>query len=142
MAYWSRNQVSYCNCAELQYTHAHCPCNCCQGKDISRSTEYHHWQQAQGLLSLHDACNDNLLCIIETQVMPTHDLSSAASSSLNHQPICTEPENNSSNDDVASWSNSHFSITTAMENEDSCPLFGQNVESDVVVAVMRAITLL
>ena len=71
---------------------------------------------------------------VETQVMPTHDFSSAASSSLNHQPICTEPENNFSND-VASWSNSDGSITTAM---DSSP---QNVESDVVVAVIRAITL-
>ena len=73
--------------------------------------------------------------------MPTHDFSSAASSSLNHQPICTEPENNFSNDDAASWSNSDGSITTAMENEDFSPLFGQNVESHVVVAVIRAITL-
>lgn len=46
---WSREEVSYCNCTELRFTHTHCPCDCCEGKAVSRSTEYRHWQQAQGL---------------------------------------------------------------------------------------------
>ena len=44
--FWTREQISYCNCDALCYTHTHCPCFRCNGKAVSRSTEYRHWQGA------------------------------------------------------------------------------------------------
>ena len=44
--FWTREQITYCNCDALQYTHTHCPCFRCNGKAVSRSTEYRHWQGA------------------------------------------------------------------------------------------------
>ena len=43
---WTRKDVSYCYCDSLSYTHAHCPCTSCNGKAVSRSTEYRHWLDA------------------------------------------------------------------------------------------------
>ena len=44
--FWTREQITYCNCDALCYTHTHCPCFRCDGKAVSRSTEYRHWQGA------------------------------------------------------------------------------------------------
>jgi len=43
---WTRKEVTYCSCTALSYTHAHCPCLICNGKAVSRSTEYRHWLEA------------------------------------------------------------------------------------------------
>ena len=43
---WTRKDVSYCYCDSLSYTHAHCPCTSCNGKAVSRSTEYRLWLDA------------------------------------------------------------------------------------------------
>ena len=43
---WERDDVSYCRCSDLEYTHSHCPCTECNGKAVSRSTEYLHWKIA------------------------------------------------------------------------------------------------
>lgn len=46
---WSRKSVSYCFCAALSYTHAHFPCERCNGKAVSRSTEYSHWKDSKAI---------------------------------------------------------------------------------------------
>ena len=45
----------------MSYTHTHCPCFRCNGKAVSRSTEYRHWQGANAekseAISLSHCCN-------------------------------------------------------------------------------------
>lgn len=41
--FWNRYDVPSCNCPSLRYTHTHCLCEKCQGKAVSRATEYRHW---------------------------------------------------------------------------------------------------
>ena len=48
---WRRDDVPYCKCPTLSYTHAHCPCDNCKGKAVSRSTEFRHWEDAQLAIS-------------------------------------------------------------------------------------------
>ena len=59
--FWTREQITYCNCGTLSYTHTHCPCFRCNGKAVSRSTEYRHWQGANAersqAISLSHCCN-------------------------------------------------------------------------------------
>lgn len=48
MSCWDREDISYCKCDDVSYyIHAHCPCQECNGKAVSTSTEYRHWQVAQ-----------------------------------------------------------------------------------------------
>ncbi|KAM7426948.1 hypothetical protein ABFA07_021841 [Porites harrisoni] len=42
---WERRDVSTCTCSELTYRHSHCPCESCNGKAVSSSTEYNHWEK-------------------------------------------------------------------------------------------------
>ena len=42
---WNREDI-YCCCDELSYSHSHCPCDNCNGKAVSRPTEYRHWRDA------------------------------------------------------------------------------------------------
>ena len=44
---WDREDIISCKCGDVTYTHAHCPCEYCDGRAVSRSTEYRHWQIAQ-----------------------------------------------------------------------------------------------
>jgi len=44
---WDREDILSCKCPMLRYTHAHCPCEECEGKAVSRSTEYRHWTAAK-----------------------------------------------------------------------------------------------
>ena len=58
MATWTREDVSYCSCTALSYIHSHCPCQQCNGKAVSRSTEYRHWQEASLTgLYIHKHCH-------------------------------------------------------------------------------------
>lgn len=41
---WSRDEVVVCNCVDLMYKHVDCPCELCDGKAVSTSAEYRHWQ--------------------------------------------------------------------------------------------------
>ena len=45
MVAWSQKDVSTCTCEELAYRHSHCPCQNCNGKAVSSSTEYSHWER-------------------------------------------------------------------------------------------------
>ena len=44
---WSHTDVPYCICPSLPYKHAHCPCELCHGKAVSRATEFRHWSAAK-----------------------------------------------------------------------------------------------
>ena len=44
---WDRDTVVYCSCAALQYVHTHCPCQNCNGKAVTRSTELWHRKAAK-----------------------------------------------------------------------------------------------
>ena len=44
---WERSQIVRCHCEELQYVHVHCPCAECQGRPVSSSREYAHWQMQE-----------------------------------------------------------------------------------------------
>lgn len=48
---WNRKSVPYCFCTALKYAHAHCPCERCNGKAVSRYTEYKHWKDSKALAS-------------------------------------------------------------------------------------------
>ena len=49
---WDREDITYCKCPSLKYAHAHCPCEECDGKAVSRSTEYRHWMAAKEQLCM------------------------------------------------------------------------------------------
>lgn len=42
---WARSDVSTCTCPDLNYRHSHCPCESCNGRAVSSSTEYIHWEK-------------------------------------------------------------------------------------------------
>ena len=44
--FWERGDVTSCNCFALSYCHTHCPCEDCNGRAVSRATEYRHWKKA------------------------------------------------------------------------------------------------
>ena len=49
---WNRCDVAQCGCSDLSFTHVHCLCNLCQGKAVSKSTEWRHWTAAKQDLEL------------------------------------------------------------------------------------------
>ena len=52
MILWDRKDITYCKCPNLRYAHAHCPCEECNGKAVSCSTEYCHWMAFKEQLSI------------------------------------------------------------------------------------------
>ena len=42
---WTRSEVSTCTSLDLSYRHSHCPCETCNGRAVSSSTEFHHWER-------------------------------------------------------------------------------------------------
>ena len=56
---WNREDISYCRCPELSYSHSHCPCDKCNGKAVSRATEYRHWIDAAVALNRNDYLGNN-----------------------------------------------------------------------------------
>ena len=61
LSVWTHEYITYCNCGALSYTHTHCSCFHCNGKAVSRSTEYRHWQRVNTerfeAISLHPPTN-------------------------------------------------------------------------------------
>ena len=58
--FWERGDVTSCKCSDLNYCHTHCPCENCNGKAVSRATEYRHWKKASEaflLVSVEDDIN-------------------------------------------------------------------------------------
>lgn len=69
---WSLKSVSYCFCPALKYTHAHCPCECCTGKVVSRYAEYKHWKDSIALANAsHRINNTQELTITATAYVAT-----------------------------------------------------------------------
>ena len=44
---WEHGDVTCCKCSALTYYHTHCSCEDCDGKAVSRATEYRHWKKAR-----------------------------------------------------------------------------------------------
>ena len=44
--FWECGNVTSCKCSALSYCHTHCPCEDCNGRAVSRATEYRHWKKA------------------------------------------------------------------------------------------------
>ena len=61
MESWSRLKISYCKCPALSYVHTHCPCQKCNGKAVSRSVEYRHWQASTILASASTSIHESPL---------------------------------------------------------------------------------
>ena len=51
LKFWSRRDISTCNCSERSYHHVHCPCPNCNGRATDKNTELRHWREAS---ILHD----------------------------------------------------------------------------------------
>lgn len=51
LKFWSRRDISTCNCSERSYRHVHCPCQTCNGRATDKNTELRHWREAS---ILHD----------------------------------------------------------------------------------------
>ena len=75
---WNRKSVSYCFCAALKYAHAHCPCERCNGKAVSRYTEYKHWKDSIALASASHRINNTL----ELTVTATTDVATDTSTTF------------------------------------------------------------
>lgn len=43
---WNRCDIVGCSCPATSSAHVHCPCQDCNGRAVSRSTEYRHWNDA------------------------------------------------------------------------------------------------
>ena len=43
MILWDREDITYCQRPSLWYAYAHCPCEECDRRAVSCSTEYRHW---------------------------------------------------------------------------------------------------
>ena len=61
MESWSRLKISYCKRPALSYVHTHCPCQKCNGKAVSRSVEYRHWQASTILASASTSIHESPL---------------------------------------------------------------------------------
>ena len=95
---WSRKTVSYCFCAALPYAHAHCPCERCNGKAVSRYTEYKHWKDSKALASARQRIigvsesADNVTFITTTTVIaatPSHVTTASSIASVTLSTTCT-----------------------------------------------------
>ena len=40
---WNHCDIVSCSCPSSYSAHVHCPCQKCNGRAVSRSTEYRHW---------------------------------------------------------------------------------------------------
>lgn len=141
----SHDRVSYCTCTEVHYVHAHCPCWKCKGKAVSRSTEYRHRQlqaetsaahaptfvatdeQEDGDIDMDHDQDDNSaspISCMETSV----PLSTASA----HQPQAVGEVTHDDN------------INSAPPLAESLlqGVFGQDVDKDIVVSVLKAFELL
>ena len=140
-ASWNRQEVSYCRCSDLRYVHAHCPCCNCNGKAVSRATEYRHWVEAnlensrtahaQG--ELHPR---NIHSFSEPEI--TEDYIPAA---VDSQSPCANdlPVEHSSNISDAAVTSDELQLQpTDQASSAYQSTFGEDMDSDIAIAVLRA----
>ena len=144
---WARDQVSYCSCTDVTYTHTHCPCKRCNGKAVSRSTEYRHWQEATLLAStctsLADGCATDAM---ETMDLQTEDQCVLSGSDSPEVDVDVDHARQRNNDDVEDDVDLDVIDRDRDHNEEleivsANAEVGQDVDSDVFLAVMKAFKL-
>ena len=139
MAAWNRQEVSYCRCSKLKYVHAHCPCYNCNGKAVSRATEYRHWVEAnlEGSSIAHAQfdfdSSDNIVSneSIDTIEDSTLDLESPCANDLPVVAAVSTPTNISEQSTDKESSVSHVACT-----------FGEDIDKDIAIAVLRAFAIM
>ena len=99
MILWDRVDITYCKCPSLRYAHAHCPCEECDGKAVSRSTEYRHWMATKEHLSIQQSTvireND-----LSGQTACAGQEEQASVSQIMDQEIDSEPDMTQCSEDV------------------------------------------
>ena len=146
MTSWAHEQVSYCLCSELKYVHAHCPCYNCNGKAVSRATEYRHWVETnlEGNCAGHaqfESDPQDSYVTIESYCESTDSTSTvfeSESACRNDLPIVSSPDISDAavsspiiNDDLQLQSTNKISNTCQSK-------FGKDINNDIAIAVLRA----
>ncbi len=153
MAAWAREQVSYCSCSALSYVYSHCPCRQCNGKAVSRATEYRHWNNATLLARPRtDDCNaaetSSLVTALLDTDMGNHVYSDDERVSENAElqsPDLPSALRNSDDSPPSSSSKNVGTNTTATASADSYAAVrpendlvdGQDLNRDILVAVLK-----
>ena len=72
----------------------HCPCSHCDGKAVSRSTEYRHWVEANAEWSRFKDASTNSATVLESHNMPTTDVPAGTEvGSIVEGPLPNEMDN-------------------------------------------------
>ena len=90
---WNREEITYCSCNALSYKHAHCPCARCDGKAVSRSTEYRHWVEANAERSRFKDASTNSATVLESHIMPIDIPAGTEVESIIEGPLPDEMDN-------------------------------------------------
>ena len=136
---YSHERVSYCSCTELDYVHAHCPCWKCKGKAVSRSTEYRHRKaetstaHAQAFEAMDEQENED----IDINHSQGDDSASPMESTV---LLSVNPPH--AVDEVTHDDNSAPPGTCTDSLLHDQRTFGQDVDQDIVVSVLKAFELL
>lgn len=145
---WSRDAVASCYCSALRYVHSHCPCHKCNGKAVSRATEYRHWKEA----------NMAHTCITHAQSSTTEVME--VEPEINYEADSVEDTYSStsvfadSSESTTATINDTVTTTNALVDNDgddeglqqqpdheprnTLNAFGKDIDSDIVTAVLRA----
>ena len=155
MESWNRQQVSYCRCSELKYVHAHCPCYNCNGKAVSRATEYRHWVEA----NLEGSCNAHAQLVLHPQdnnmatesnestgtiddsISTTFVLASQSPCTNDSLPAVSSPDISGIDPTVSTpnISDELLQLQSTDKTSNICQsTFGEDIENDIAIAVLRA----
>lgn len=155
-ASWNRQQVSYCRCSELKYVHAHCPCCYCNGKAVSRATEYRHWVEAnlENSCTAHAQLDLNPQSNLATESSEfTYAIEDSMSTAIDLESPCTnyspvEPDSSNINDVAESTlSTSLNDNELQLQSTDKVSsiyqsTFGEDIDKDIAIAVLRAFAIM
>lgn len=148
---WNRDTVACCYCSALRYVHSHCPCHKCNGKAVSRSTEYRHWEEANLAQSLTAHAHSIGPEIMEVQqvanseIDSTEDMELSSTGSSEHAAgtltTCANPLSITTSTSVLADDDLDPEQQPDHELSSTQNTFGKDISSDIVIAVLRAITM-
>ena len=140
LTYWERGDVTYCKCSSLSYCHTHCPCEDCEGKAISRATEYRYWKKARTIF-LSENRGGNDACI--EQIESTHgDGTNDTEERKNDVLYVDEIETDTSIKAVAQNRSSPERSPTPVDDQQidaPAPLLDSSTASDIKQVVIQAV---
>ncbi|XP_031549912.1 uncharacterized protein LOC116287378 [Actinia tenebrosa] len=124
---WDRFSIVRCHCEDLAYTHVHCPCEKCDGKAVSFSLEYIHWNKKKSIEieTANDEYfeNDDCASVGDKNSMDSSH-SDNQSDSAEHLSAHEEPTSSSS-----------FHSETESENQFNA------IELEIICTILRAMNL-